>query len=297
MAAMGDEFPDDYQEDVEETSVPVFTGSGEKGVAKTAGVLSFRLAKTAFSYDGKVSNILRRMFPEEIPRTTVIDAMHYIDYDQEKWTESADKTHRYLLASLERAKPKDGSRGLCIIHDGLDVLAEIEEMRMRFKMKLKPFQGFAERTNWKIRGLGLREILLASEQAVQRNGGGAVVFLTYPRRTEVYENGVLVETQAPPKWYDWIEKRSDVWMEFRRQDARAPTDRPRFLIYVRTDKLSGWAEGKSYDVTGKKAWDVLPITRWLPEFLPQTPVGVASDVPAAPPAPVPANGGEADPFA
>ena len=246
------------------------------GRGAPVGVAHPDSSKVVFSYDREVLRILNGMFPEWKPYVEVIDAVALRQISDAAMLHWDNETHEYIKAALNRhlgpwqteepmtnpdgtpLRKADGTiatrvvnmpqlpRPHYVIHDGLDILSEIEEMRMRFHQKLKPFQGFAERSYWKQRRLGLRELLELSIR-VATDG---VIFVTYVEQKDIYKDGAVVETREVPKWLDLIEKRTDVWLRCLRFDD-LPKKKSVFQVVVKSSKLLGFPQGQVFDVTGK----------------------------------------------
>jgi hypothetical protein len=132
-----------------------------------------------------------------------------------------------------------------VVFDGLRELSSIEEMRMRYKHKLGPFENFANRGLWKTRRLGMRDLVWAARRAAQK----AVVATTYPMRVEIVKDGVLVETRTPPNWYDIWETETDLWLRCERDDD-TKVGTSKFFTTVKSSKFKSFPQGRRYDVTG-----------------------------------------------
>jgi hypothetical protein len=131
-----------------------------------------------------------------------------------------------------------------VVFDGLRELSTIEEMRMRYKHKLGPFENFANRGLWKTRRLGMRDLVWASRRAAKK----AVIATTYPMRIEIVKDGVLVETRTPPNWYDIWETESDLWLRCERDDITKDGS-SKFFTTIKSSKFKSFPQGKRYDVT------------------------------------------------
>jgi hypothetical protein len=236
-------------------SFPIWGIVGPKGTAKTYTYVTFPYETgLAFSMDGKVRRILNQ-FPERKPHWRVIDALAYYDMSETRITETAARTHDYWLQVLRRYDPDPTVRATIppgerrapvdvVVIDGLEALAEVEEMRMRFRHRVGPFEGFSNRGFWKTRRLGSREIVRAACRAATK----AFVFTTYPQRIEEYKDGVLINTKSPPNWFDLFEKETDMLLQTEREET--VKEGTQFYVSIVTSKFPSFPTGKKYRVTG-----------------------------------------------
>ena len=230
------------------------TIDGEKGTSKTWTYLSFPFSHrmAVFSYDGKVGRILNNpAFAKRVGTTHVTDAMKYVtDMTEKGYPEGAVKTHNFILWCLKQRQKENWD---WIVHDGLDVLAEVQEQRARGARGYTAYQPIGQfDPMWKMRKLGFRDIMNASLLAAKKG----VIWVTYPRRVEVYQAGVLIETKSPPNWYDLIEKQTDIWLRCERVD-NAKDRTTKYFVSIRGPKVAGWPE-KTLETTGKHIFELLP---------------------------------------
>jgi hypothetical protein len=276
-----------------DSSFPIWTIDGEKGTGKTGTYLDFPYPSgLAFSFDYKVNRILQQR-PERKEHWRVIDALAYYDVGESVITASGARTHDYLLQVLRTYDPDPRVRATIpkerwrepvnmVVFDGIEMLSEVEEMRMRARHNLKPFEAFSQRGYWKTRRLGVRELIRAAQRACARPAGEprALTFVTYPKRIDIVKDGVLIETREPPNWYDMIEKETDLWLRCQRTED--PIKGAKFFVTVMTSKFKSFPE-KRYEVTGKSFTDVVGRQAFLSLDHIESPVNLPSDLRPLPP--------------
>ena len=255
-------------------SFPIWVIDGETGTGKTYTYVNFPYESgLVFSFDGQVKRILNQ-FPERKPHWRVIDALRYYDVGESVITHSAERTHDYIRQVLRCYDTDPDVRSIlrsngvpasefhdpveAVVFDGFQMLSEVEEMRMRGRNKLGPFEGFSNRGLWKSRRLGIRELVRAAERAALK----AVIVTTYPQRVDVVKDGVLIETRSPPNWYDIIEKESGLWLR-NEKDTDVVKGQDKFYVSVKKSRFRSFLQGKRYavpygstftDIIGKTAF-------------------------------------------
>jgi hypothetical protein len=265
-----------------EGSFPTWVIDGEKGTGKTWAYVTLPYETgLAFSFDGKVHRILDQ-FPERKVHWRVVNAhmlnevagSHGPGYEDVGLPKAGYDTHDFMMNELRRHDRDPAVRQLgfneasrlateyrlskppsmetytlppvdVVVFDGLRELSAIEEMRMRYKHKLGPFENFANRGLWKTRRLGMRDLVWAARRAATK----AVVATTYPQRIEVVKDGVIIETRSPPNWYDIWETEADLWLRCEREDEPR-TGTSKFFTTIKSSKFRSFPQGKRLDVSG-----------------------------------------------
>lgn len=305
-------------EDEPEGSFPVFViqGGGDgKGTGKTTTFGSLldpspeaTETMAIFSFDEKVRSILRaQMIPTMgeanfRKRVRILNVRKKYRFNEDNWTKTAAEAHAAIIDDLRTIEQAGGVD--LVVHDGLEILSEIEEMRMRFKFHFGPFDKISWEP-WKHRTLGLRDILNQSQRSAKRS----VVFTAYPKVVEEIKDGVVVGTREVPKWMDLIEKMTDVWLVADRHEKSTKSGiETRFTVFVRSSKLNAmFPTGHTYDVTNTTlgrvvGYDKLALLAGAKHGTidPESPLAIAA-APAAPRAVAPVAGSAAatveDPFA
>ena len=196
--------------------------------------------KLVVSYDGKAERIWVYFF-NSTPEIKIINGIELYDRTPERMVPTSIENYKYIVSQIvESAGEFDW-----VIHDGLDTLAELVEMGMRAEFKLKPFQGFAEKSYWKYRRVLLSNMHRKSIESARKG----VIYNTY--LTQIDEeiiDGEVVRRKTVPRWFDVVETETDVLFK---TDIRKIKDETRFFVNVVTSKIPKWLTGAELDVTMK----------------------------------------------
>lgn len=218
------------------TEKVIITEFGKKGVGKTYDAYSLPGRKLVFSFDGKSKGIKDGSYNSD-PNIRVVDAVQlYADYGQpEDITFSGMVTIDYLTWALDVLVPIHKPHW--IVFDGLSILINIAEMKMRYLHGVTPTEGFKETSWWKDRSIIIKA--LHRKAAVMALMG---VFYTADYAYNVAEEGSLEIRQtardAPdrvPKWIDIIDKETDITIEKRTFYSSATKERI-YEVYVQNSK-------------------------------------------------------------
>lgn len=239
---------DSFEYEEEKTSgKEVIVFFGQKGSGKTSASYMLDGEKVVLSFDGKSMRVKELMRPND-KSIRVYDARKYVSHFKNKLTESSSKNFDYVMFLLNETKNHGGCDWLII--DGLEIVIEMAEMKMRFDHKIGPFDGFATLSFWKDRKVNIRAVHDAA-LACARKG---VIYTTYVDKDEIVNDATLVKKQDVPKWMDIIMYETDAVV-------RTEIDKDkRFLLKVITSKIKRFNTGDVIDVTGKLSFEGAPVT-------------------------------------
>ncbi len=184
----------------------IITIFGAKGEGKSS--LAFGICKqlgntaAAFSYDNKTVAVWQDMYNAD-GSMKVYDAIRYFDPSKSAIRETSSMTLDYIESILNsmRSNPPDW-----IIHDGLEILAMIAEMKMRYDNNIGPVQAFANLNLWKDRRMIIRHIHKMSVDIAKKG----VIYTTYAEKDETITDGAIVTKKDVPKWTDAILYETDI---------------------------------------------------------------------------------------
>lgn len=218
---------------------------GQKGSGKTSGAFMLPGTKFVLSFDRKSLRAKNTMRPED-KTIEVFDAVKYVSHLKNKVTESAAKNFEYVLFLLEECRKRGGVDWVVI--DGLDILIEMCEMKMRYDNKLGPFQAFATLGLWKDRKLNIRAIHETAYSVASKG----VVWTTYADKDEIVNNATLVRRTDVPKWMDIVMYDTDAVIKtvVEHKEGKA-----RFRLEVISSKIARFKTGDIIDVTDKLSLD------------------------------------------
>lgn len=220
----------------------IHTIYGQKGDGKTVLAFSFPGKIAALCFDRK-SQIIKKHFYKNDERIKVYDVIEYLSEDKDLYTASALTTYNYikfLLENISKEKPD------WIVIDGLEILANISEMVMRYNNKLTPFQGIVNRNVWKERRLIMRNIHKLALDASTKG----VIYTTYTDKDEIVEEGTIKSKQTIPKWTDVVLWETDFVLH---TFSKANKDGRRFYCDIISSKNDEQLKtGKLIDMTDKK---------------------------------------------
>jgi len=194
----------------------VITIYGEKGHGKTAIAMAPALngdKVAVISYDRKSMATKFNVY-SNIDNIKVWDGVKYYSREARNITQSAVVTYKYIMKLLETKFA--GFNPDWIVHDGMERLHEICEMKMRYENDLGPVQGFANKNLWKERRYNLNEIHLRSMDAANKG----VIYTTYYDMLETRRDGEVVDRRKVPKWIDAIMQETDIVIEALQEDDK-----------------------------------------------------------------------------
>lgn len=218
----------------------VYCVFGNKGEGKTFLAFGFPGKKYVLSFDRKSQRIKDAlMLPDS--ECVVLDAIQHYQKDKVRLTESASVTFDYIVFLLREVQ----KRGDCdwLIIDGLEILMEICEMKMRLDNKMGPFQGIANFGIWKDRKLNVRGIHDECIDAAKKG----VIYTTYTEKDKIVEDGQLIRSKDAPKWTDVVMYETDVVLNVY---TILVNNQIRIHCDVTTSKIQKYKTGMTYNITG-----------------------------------------------
>jgi len=235
----------------EETTIPVKTVwliFGDKGTGKTTTAMSFPGHILVLSFDRKSAIIKYNMYNND-PRIKVFDVVRLMDYSSpEKMLESAERTYEAIIQLLDAYEKVYGKPDWVVI-DGAQIMQQICEWTMRKRHNIGPFDGISNLNLWKERRAYMRDI---HNKALNLAKCG-IIYTTYTEKDRVIIAGETVHEKDVPAWIDVLIYETD----FVLQTIYNPVTK-KFEVKVVTSKLDKLIPtGATYDVTGKKLWDVI----------------------------------------
>jgi hypothetical protein len=226
---------------------PVTTGGkegivffGHKGSGKTSAALLLEGSIAVLSFDGK-SLRAKEMTQPGRKDIEVYDAKKYVSHWKHQLTESANKNFAYVMFLLENIEKRGGVDWVLI--DGLEILIEMAEMKMRHDRKLQPFEAFSNLGFWKDRKMNIRAVYDACYRACNKG----IVFTTYIDKDEIVNNATLIKKKDVPRWMDIIMYETDAVVKTQIDDVEG---QQRFRLYVISSKIKRFDTGAVLDVTG-----------------------------------------------
>lgn len=231
----------------------VITFWGSKGVGKTSLAFGAPGEKQVLSYDHKAMRVRRSPRFLKDRSIFVHDAVEYLDYAEDKYLASSDKTFQYSVWLMQQMLEKQTD---WVIFDGGETLVKIVEMRMRHKFNFKVAQGISERSVWNYRNLDIKLIHDLAMQAARKG----VIYTVQSVKDEIVVDGTLVKSVDSPRWTDVIMTETDVVVH-----AQSDPKTGKFHAVVTTSKDYTIPTGAVYDVTGRSFWDVINVGEKCPK--------------------------------
>jgi len=234
-----------YEEETTESQKEVHTIYGNKGCGKSTAAFSYPGKKYVLSFDRKSLRVKEGMYSNN-PDIHIIDSMKFEMPSEEDMTRSSSETFDYAIFTLnEIAKKKDCD---WLIVDGLERLAMICEMKMRYEEKLGPFQPFGNLTLWKKRRMFMRQFHATALNAANK-GIIYCTFVSTNREAEEIEEGKVQTKQKEPAWVDIVKEETDfVIYAYTKQDK----DQMRWYVHIESSKIpKRLTSGQIQDVTNK----------------------------------------------
>lgn len=193
----------------------VWTIFGEKGVGKTVAALGLSREETvAISFDGMTERVRMNQLYDHRDKITVYDPTKPDPENgwkgwvrtEEEITETSSDVYDYAIHILDQIIEQGGVDTIVI--DGLELAAEIFEMKMRYHGKLGPMDGVRNLNLWKLRKLYYNELYKKALAAANNR----LIYTTYTKFYE-YEEGGTITKQKRPKYADMTEWKSDIVLE------------------------------------------------------------------------------------
>ena len=243
----------------------VITIYGNKGDGKTTVGQFFGDSQVSISFDSKTEEVRRNSkFGDNI---LVFDGTRYLDKTSpEAWTESAERTWRYINKLLDRipdidAGKEESAPNLSIAEkgdmrdyasgnpdwfmvDAGEVFEQIAEMTMRYRNGLKAFEGFPNKNLWKERRMYLDQLV----RKCLRKARKGLIWTSYVRQEEVIEKGEFVTKKDAPKWIDVVLLETDVVIRVERSSGK---NGQVFYVTVESSKWTRIPETGKVDITNK----------------------------------------------
>jgi len=218
--------------------------AGDKNSGKTMfalrKIISENTKALIFSYDMQTNPIISTFFQDYADKLKVIEPTAKMDYNLEKYTTSCSNVYDGILQTLKQINPGEFDY---VVHDGLQILSEILEMKMRFVCGLDPFQGVANMGVWKFRKMYLRDI----HQASYNNANKGVLYTTYIEYIDtVIKDGQVLERKKQPRWLDQLESHSNVVLYTYSEQSNNGL---KFLAECAGSKIPDYQTGVIYDFT------------------------------------------------
>jgi hypothetical protein len=227
----------------------VFTVWGDKDGGKTSVLFSLPGKKLCLSFDHKSQRVKDGPRFKSDPNIRVVNCLKfYADGQPEKICESATVTIDYVMAALTRFK--ESFQPDWVILDGMEILEQIAEMKMRHMHNLKMSQGFPERNWWKDRSA----IILSVYRKARECAVMGVCMTTYPKWEEVVTDGQTQSKRKIPNWVGMMMYESDIGI--RVECDHSPVGRLyiyKALVDSTKDEFEDIAKkGDMHDLTGHK---------------------------------------------
>lgn len=227
----------------------VITIAGEKGEGKTTQALGAPGTIAAVTWDRK-TGIIHDTFWKSDPRISVYDGVRYYGEDATSKSEiprAAAKNFAYVMKLL--TGPIKDAKPDWIFHDGLEILHQICEQKMRHENSLGATQGIANPNIWKERAYNVRAIHHASLAAAKKG----VIYTTYMEfKEELINDGQTVKGKKVPKWVDAVKYETDITVHVYRQVDRAGKGR-HFAEVISSKDPSFLRDGLVLEVSGGKS--------------------------------------------
>lgn len=231
-----------YEEVKEEKGKDIFCVFGTKGSGKTSLAMGFSGKKYVISMDRKSMRVKEGVYNNN-ENIIVINGVKYLSHKKGDYLKSAVVTFDYLLFLLDEIKNK----GDCdyLILDGMEIVIEICEMKMRCDNQIEYKGGIANLGVWKDRKLNIRAI---HDSAVNCAKAG-VIYTTYIDKDEIIEEGTVIRKKDAPKWTDVLMYEIDT--VFKCEIIITKTGSAQFMVKVWTSKIKDYKTGDVYNVTDK----------------------------------------------
>jgi hypothetical protein len=181
---------------------------------------------------------------------SVKDAIKYLDKSSEqRYIESAIKTHAFVLALLDQAKEKFDPDW--VMFDGTEVMSGIMELVMRGRNNLKPFQGVANRSLWRERRQYIDDIHNRASQVAKKG----VIYTMYSQKDEVIDkDGTVMKKVDIPKWIGSVMEETDIVVH---AETKFENNKNVFYARVEGSKLPDRYPDGMYNITNKRFRDVV----------------------------------------
>jgi len=215
---------------------------GEKNTGKTAILMGLPGPKAFFQLDEKSIRTKTEMFNES-DDITVYEVTRYWDMQNTMVTSAITVDYfRELINHLVNRKVEYD----WVIVDGLSILSEIGEMKMRYDCNLGEIEGTKNRNVWKLRKRTLRGIRYLLHKLAKKG----VIWTTYTEKSKIIKDGEVVTEKDVPAWMDVIMWATDVVIKTEMFKHKGGT--PKFTAHCEASKSSKFIEtGKYKDVTDK----------------------------------------------
>jgi hypothetical protein len=174
---------------------------GDKGIGKTTTTLALPGKILCLSFDSKSAVIWKTIYNKDERISIYNIAKKYIEapFDDKLYEAVGAINGIYDLIGNEKWD--------WIVFDGLEILIEMVEAKMRYDNGIGPIEGFANLNIWKERKFTIRSIFNKAYTAVSKG----ILFTTYTEIIdEIIENGNINKRKKSPKWIDYIKYETDV---------------------------------------------------------------------------------------
>lgn len=181
---------------------------------------------------------------------SVKDAIKYLDKsNDQKYVESAIKTHAFILAIIEQSKAKYNPDW--ILFDGTEVMSGLMELVMRGRNNLKAYQGVANRSLWRERRQYIDDIHNKASQVAKKG----IIYTMYSQKDEVIDqDGTVMKKVDIPKWIGSVMEETDVVVH-----AEVKFENNKNIYYARVEgsKIPTKYPDGMYNITNKRFRDVV----------------------------------------
>jgi len=242
-------YPDfKFQEITNDETKLVVTIAGDKGTGKTTLALGQEGEIYAFCFDHKTNSIKKGMYDND-KRIHVIDAVQFLIEKKGQYQDSAEKCFDYVMWCLSELERQGGCDW--VVFDGLKILGQISEQKMRKEFKFEEFKAFGKENAgpWRRRNQMLREL----HRTALRCSKKGVIYTCYFLINEITGIDGSVRTEKIPHYSDVILQETDI------------------VLFAKSDRIEGKKmfflecdSSKRPEIV--KTGNILPVTNAVPKL-------------------------------
>lgn len=240
-------------EESKDTGKTIITIAAEKGCGKTRFALGLPGVICALSFDRKTTSVKSTCYNND-PRIHVVDAVKYYTPDSDLVCESAVKTYDFIMWNLDQFKQFSPD---WIVFDAAGVEAKVSEFTMRHRQGLKPYQGIANMSVWKIRN-AILDTMHQKAVSIAKKG---VIYTTYTQFAEIVIDGTTITKEKVPKYVADVLMETDiVLMIEKKYDPK--TRKTKFFLRCDSSKFDSVIPTGFYeDITDRKVENILALRK------------------------------------